>query len=124
MKFISPRFHGYLDYLVVAAFFFAPSLFAFSSTPKTLAYALGAVHLLVTLLTAFPLGVVKVIPFTVHGGLEFVVALGLIVLPWLAGFAIDPAARAFYVGAGIVILLVVFLTDYKAAARPAVRRAA
>jgi hypothetical protein len=119
MKILSPRAHGYLDYLVVAAFLIGPSLFAFSQTPKTLAYVLGVVHLFVTLLTAFPLGVVKLIPFTVHGVLEFLVALGLIALPWLAGFAAtDAPARTFYVAAGIVVLLVVAVTDYKAAERP------
>jgi hypothetical protein len=87
-----------------------------------LAYAIAAAHLGVTLLTAFPLGILKVIPFTLHGALEFVVALGLVAMPWLAGFAGVPVARSFYVGAGIVILLVVLVTDYKAAAPGKARR--
>ncbi|MGH8471003.1 MAG: hypothetical protein ACREVJ_00745 [Gammaproteobacteria bacterium] len=56
MEILGPRVHGYLAFSVVA----------------TVSYALAAIHLVLTLLTAFPSGVVKAIPFTVHGALELV----------------------------------------------------
>jgi hypothetical protein len=115
MKIISPRFHGVLDYVVVLAFLCGPSLFNFSGTAATLSYVLAIVHLLVTVLTAFPLGLIKMIPFKVHGVIETLAAIGILAFPWILGFSAEPAARSFYVGAGIVILLVVALTDYKAA---------
>lgn len=61
------------------------------------------------------LGVVKLIPFTVHGAIEFVIAIALVAMPWLLGFANQPAARNFYVGSGVVVFIVWLITDYKAA---------
>ncbi len=115
LKVLSPAVHGVLDYAVVAGFAAAPALLGFSQVPTTLAWILASVHLVVTLATAFPLGVVKLIPFPVHGVLETVVALGLIVLPWIAGFSTELAARNFYIGAGLVVLVVVALTNYRGA---------
>lgn len=113
MKILSPRVHGYLDFVVVAAFALAPTLFNFSATPKNISYALAAVHLLLTLTTAFPFGVLKLIPFTVHGAIELIVVIALVAIPWIFGFAGEMAARNFYVGSAVVIFLVWLTTDYK-----------
>ena len=86
-----------------------------SGASAIISYVLAAVHLALTLTTAFPMGVVKVIPFPVHGTLELIVSIALLALPWLAGFADQAAARNFYVGAGVVIFLVWLTTDYRAA---------
>jgi len=116
MKILSPRVHGYLDYLVVVVFLLAPTLFRLEGAPCKISYALAGIHLVLTLVTAFPLGLVKVIPFTVHGALELVVSIALVALPWLLGFAGNAPARNFYVAAGVVIFLVWLVTDYKGAA--------
>lgn len=113
MKILSPRVHGYLDFLVVAVFLLAPALFGLTGAPATISYALAAIHLVLTLLTAFPFGIVKVIPFTVHGALELVTAIALVALPWLLGFSAELPARNFYVGAGFVIFVVWLITDYR-----------
>ena len=118
MKILSPRVHGYLDFLVVAAFALAPSLCGFSSSTATLSYVIAGIHLVMSLITAYPFGILKLIPFPVHGALEFIVAIGLIGLPWIAGFAPEAVARNFYIGAGITVFLVVLMTDYKTVARP------
>ena len=117
MKLLSPKVHGYLEYLVVVAFLAAPTVLGFTGLPAQLAYAIGVVHLVVTLLTAFPLGAVKLIPFPVHGVLELIVAVVLLALPWLAGFTAQRPAQLFFVVAGAIIGLVFLTTDYKAAAR-------
>lgn len=115
MKILSPKVHGILDYVVVVAFALAPTLFHFSQLPAVISYALAVIHLLLTLTTAFPLGVVKWIPFTIHGSLELIVSVALVVLPWVAGFAGEAAARLYFVSSGVVIFVVWLLTDYKAA---------
>lgn len=115
MKILTPRVHGYLDFVVVVAFALAPSLFNFSSTPATVSYALSGVHLVLTLITAFPFGILKLVPFTVHGAIELIVTVALIAMPWLLGFASETPARNFYVGAAVVIFLVWLTTDYKGA---------
>lgn len=113
LKVLSPRIHGYLDYVVVALFALAPTVFGFGGTPAIVAYALAGIHLTLTVLTAFPLGLVKLIPFKVHGVLEVGAFLGILVAPWLFGFADQAAARNFFLGAGALIGVVVALTNYQ-----------
>lgn len=115
MKILNPTIHGVLDYGLALAFLLAPNLFGFSGTAATLSYVIGAVYIVAALTTRYPLGLVKLIPFTVHGWLESAMAVGFIVFPWLFGFADDAAARNFYLVAGVGLLVVVALTDYKAA---------
>ena len=110
---INPKVHGILDYAVVIAFALAPTLLGFSGLPATISYVLAAVHLLLTLVTAFPLGVIKIVPLPLHGAIEFVVSIILVALPWILKFASDTAARNFYVGAGVLIFVVWRITDYK-----------
>jgi hypothetical protein len=114
VKILSPKNHGYLDYVVVVGFLLAPQLLGLSGIPATIAYLLAPIHLLVTLLTDFPLGVFKAMSLRLHGYIEFIVSFTLIALPWLLGFASVTIARNFYVASGVVIFLVWLITDYKA----------
>jgi hypothetical protein len=111
MKIISPTLHGYLDYLTVLLFLVAPSLIGLTGMARTFAYALAGIHLAMTLVTDFPLGAAKLLPFTIHGWVERVVGPILIVLPFALGF--EAPARGFYIVIGIVIILVGLLTDYR-----------
>ena len=113
MKVISPRIHGYLDFLTVVLFLLAPTLLGLSQLPAMFAYSLAAVHLIVTLASDFPFGVVKLIPFTIHGWIERLVGPSLIALPFIFGFADEETARNFYIAMGLVVIVVGFLTDYK-----------
>jgi hypothetical protein len=117
MKVITPRVHGYLDFLTVALFLLAPTLLGLSQIPAMLAYVLAIVHLIVTLTSDFPFGIFKLIPFTIHGWIERLVGPSLIALPFIAGFANEGIARNFYIGIGLVIIVVGILTDYQGVAR-------
>ena len=114
MKILQPRTHAILDYGLAALFLLAPTLFDFSATAATLSYVSGIAYIGASLLTKYPLGAIKLIPFPLHGVLESIMAAGWIVAPWLAGFADVPAARNFFVAAGIALLAVVSITDYRA----------
>ncbi len=113
MKIINSKIHGYLDYVVVLVFLAAPSLLHFSGIPAVISYSLAGVHFALTFLTNFPMGLVKVIPFKIHGYIELVVGPCLIALPFVLGLSSVPAVLGFYVTCGIVILAVWALTDYK-----------
>lgn len=113
MKILTPRIHGYLDFLTVAIFLLAPTLLGLSQIPAIIAYVLAVVHLIVTLTSDFPFGVVKLIPFTIHGWIERLVGPSLIALPFIAGFSDEGMARNFYIVVGLVIIVVGFLTDYQ-----------
>ncbi|MBA2659435.1 MAG: hypothetical protein H0U72_07785 [Nitrosospira sp.] len=115
MKVISPRFHGYLDFMTVVIFLLAPTLFGLSQLPAMLAYVIAGVHLMVTITSDFPFGVVKLIPFTIHGWIERLVGPSLIALPFIFGFADEETARNFYIAVGLVVIVLGFITDYQAA---------
>jgi uncharacterized membrane protein len=117
MKILNPRAHGYIDYVAVALLALAPSLFGFGGIAATLCYLLAVVQLGMSLVTAYPTSIAKLIPFTIHGAVELATAVFLVAAPWLFGFAGVDAARNFFIAGGIGLLLVYFVTDYKAADR-------
>jgi hypothetical protein len=112
MKVISIKVHGFLDFFTVLAFALIPTVFGLSGVPAYLSYALAIVHLAMTLLTNFPFGIVKVIPVKLHKIVETIVGPALLAVPWIFGFSEDVTARSVFIGAGLVILAVRFLTDY------------
>ena len=113
MKILNAKFHGFVDFAVVAAFLTGPALLGFSGLPMKLSYALAAIHSGLILTTIYPFGLIKLVPFTVHGMIEFVVAIGLVAFPWVLGFSSEEAARNFYVAAGVAVFLTRMTTDYK-----------
>jgi len=117
MKVISPRIHGYFDFLTVFIFLLAPTLLGLEQLSAILAYSLAVVHLIVTLASDFPFGVVKLIPFTVHGWIERMVGPLLIAIPFILNFSDEEVARNFYILMGIVIIVIGMLTDYRVEVR-------
>jgi hypothetical protein len=114
MKLLSPRVHGYIDYTLVVLLFAAPALLRFPMSAAAVCYLTATVHLLVSLLTDYPLGGSRQIPFAVHGAIEFSLGVGLVASPWLFGFSHPGPVRSFFVAAGVVVLLVVAMTRYAA----------
>jgi hypothetical protein len=116
MRFVPPRVHGVLDYLFGVLYLFAPFLFDFTSRAAQIScFAIGGAILLLSLLTRYPLGALRVIPFPVHGGIELVASLAIIALPWLTGFQTALPARNFFVATGVILFGLWLTTDYKAA---------
>jgi hypothetical protein len=110
---ISARVHGVLDYAFVAIFLNAPMVFGFQhTTASAIAYWLTGIHLLLTGCTDFPLGAFKWIPFKIHGAIELVAGLFVLVAPWIFGFYGEGPPRNFFIAMGVIILIVVALTDY------------
>ncbi len=112
MKLISPYAHGVVDYLTVVLFLAAPFLFALSPVATAICYILAGVHLLMTILTGFDLGGVWLIPFALHGIVEFVVAALLIAGPWLIGEPFSGNDIGFFMVMGALIFVVWLLSDY------------
>ena len=113
MKFISPKVHGIIDYLVVIFLLASPTIFGFTGLLATFTYALAIVHLLLTILTNYNLGLIKVIPFTFHGTIEFIVGVALIVIAYTL-FNDNAVGKLFYVIFGTVVLLTWLVTIYHA----------
>jgi hypothetical protein len=113
MKLLSPRVHGYIDYLFDLVLVMAPSLYDMSPLPSTLLYVLAAAHFVMNLVTRYPLGVLRWMRFSTHGAFEVWAAVALVLLPWVAGFTADGSARNFYVVAGIALFGVWAVTNYR-----------
>jgi hypothetical protein len=116
MKLLSRKLHGIIDYVSVVLLALAPSLLGLTGLAALLAYVLATVHLAMTLLTAFPLGLAKIVPLRLHGAVEIVVGLSLAILPWALARAVDlgDRGRLFYSAFGVVLCVVFALTDYGA----------
>ena len=113
MRILDARVHGLLDLAFVLIFLLAPLVYGLGGSPAAISYALAAVHLVLTLLTRYPMGLRKVIPFVAHGIIELLVGVFLVVLPTIAGYAPGSPARRFYTVIGAAILVIWILTDYR-----------
>ncbi|MFD2144584.1 hypothetical protein [Mucilaginibacter antarcticus] len=115
MKILTPKNHGIIDYLVVLFLLASPMLFGMSHTIALFTYGLGLVHLALTLLTDFSVGVVKLIPLPIHGFIELAVGIILIALAYTL-FKDDELGKLFYTGFGTAVLAVFLITDYNKSA--------
>lgn len=111
MNLIPPSIHRALDLVTVAIFALAPIFLHLSGLPATISYALAVIHLLLTLATKFPDVGKRPIRFRLHGTIELVVGIVLIVLPWAAGWV--GTARVFYMVMGVLILIIRGLSKYR-----------
>jgi hypothetical protein len=112
MRLILPSLHRVLDFVTVIAFALAPAVLSLTGFAATLSYILACVHLALTAVTHFPGARVRLVPLPLHGAVECVVGLVLLGLPWAIGWT--GVARSFYTAAGLVILVVWMLSDYRA----------
>lgn len=108
MRFISTRTHGVIDYIVGVILFFAPGIFGFAYVggPAVLIPKIMAIGILIiTILTRFEVGIIKIIPMSAHLVLDYLGSIFLIASPWLFGFADNPAGVWLpHVIVGILIL--------------------
>lgn len=116
MKILAPKLHGIIDYVSVAGLLLAPTIFGLQGIAATVAYLLAGIHLVMTVLTDFPLGAVKLVPLKLHGLVEIVVGVSLLVLPWALASMVELGAngRYFYSAFGAVLIAVWAVTDYAA----------
>ena len=74
----------------------------------------GATVLVVSMLTRYPLGVAKVLPFTVHSAGDYLAAALLLIAPFALNFrSTDGGLSAVYIVAGIAVLAVSLITNYQ-----------
>jgi hypothetical protein len=105
MKVISPKLHGIIDYLVVLFLFASPTLFTMSADIATYTYILCVTHLLLTILTNYSYGIFKLIPLQLHGLIELVVGVALVVIAFTV-LKYDERASRFYEWFGLAVLVV------------------
>jgi hypothetical protein len=111
MHFIDTKTHGVIDYLVGLLLILLPYLFGFATggAKQWVPMLLGIAIIGMSLLTAYELGAVKLIPMPVHLGADVVSALLLGASPWLFGFADQVYAPHLVVA--IMEIVVIALTS-------------
>jgi hypothetical protein len=111
---ISPALHAVLDYAVAATFFsVAVRLMRQHRAAASLAFANGAMVAGMSMLTDYPGGIVRVLPFRGHRAGDVVQAALAGFGPVLFGFAGDEEANFFY-GQAASEVAVIAATDWDA----------
>ena len=106
--------HAVADYAVGLTLIIVALAVGGTNAAVATGVVVGAVVLLVSVLTRYPLGVVKVLPFTVHSAGDYLAAALLIVAPFALDFRdSDSGLAAFYIVAGLAVLAVSLVTNYQ-----------
>ena len=106
--------HAVADYAVGISLIVVAVVVGGSDKAVATGVVVGAVVLLVSALTRYPLGIAKVLPFTVHSGGDYLAAALLIIAPFALDFtSSDTGLAVFYIVAGIAVLAVSLITNYK-----------
>ena len=109
-RFVTKTIHAYLDYPVAIALMILPFLLNLGSShplAQWLAVGTGVAAFILTLLTDHELGVFRVLPYSLHLGVDFLVAIVFLIAPFVFGFSGMDAW--FYWANGAAVLLVVSL---------------
>jgi hypothetical protein len=114
VKLLPAWFHAIADYAVAALLILVPSIAGGSDKAVATGIVVGVVVAVVSMLTRYPLGVVKVLPFTVHSAGDYLAAALLVVSPFALSFNdSDTGLTVFYVLAGVAVLGVSLITNYQ-----------
>lgn len=114
VRFLPAWLHAIADYAVGALLIVVALAVGGDSIAVATGVVVGAVVLVVSMLTRYPLGVAKVLPFTIHSAGDYLAAFLLIVSPFALGFSDEAGGlSAFYVVAGIAVLAVSLITNYQ-----------
>ncbi|MXQ11084.1 SPW repeat domain-containing protein [Microvirga makkahensis] len=89
MRFLPTRIHGAIDYSWGVALLASPWLFGFAdtTTAKWVAIVFGVGAILYSAFTAYELGVLRILPMTLHLMLDGVAGALLAASPFLLGFS-------------------------------------
>jgi hypothetical protein len=105
--------HGALDYLLGALLIVSPFLLGFDSGAATaVAIIAGVAVLAVAASTDGPTSITSSIPVSVHILLDLGLAVLFIAAPFLFGFSGESAPTAFFLGLGVVEILLAIATRF------------
>ena len=107
-------FHAIADYAVGFGLIIIAIAVGGSGKAVAAGVVVGATVLVVSMLTRYPLGVAKVLPFTVHSAGDYLAAALLVLSPFVLNFHnTDSGLTAVYVVAGAAVLAVSLVTNYQ-----------
>jgi hypothetical protein len=114
VRFLPAWFHAIADYAVAALLILVPIVAGGSGLAVATGVTVGIVVAVVSALTRYPLGVVKVLPFTVHSAGDYLAAALLVIAPFALTYTgTDRGLSVFYIAAGAAVLAVSLITNYQ-----------
>ena len=106
--------HGMIEYVAAAALLAAPFVLSFDSGAATATSLIaGVLVLVVAACSDGPTSLVDQIPVSVHFTLDWLLALALIAIPFVAGFSDETEPTVFLLGLGVLHLLVTISTRFR-----------
>jgi hypothetical protein len=108
---ITPRAHGFVDFLSALVFAIAPLLFGMNANAVAMSLLWAGVSVGLAMFTAYPLGLGKAIPFRIHRAIDLGVGALLLISPWLLGFSHEPRARDYMMLIGAWVAVIAWLTE-------------
>ena len=124
VRFLPAWFHAIADYAVGTLLVVAALVVGGTGLAVATGVIVGVVVLAVSMLTKYPLGVKKVLPFTLHSAGDYLAAALLLVAPFALGFNdSDTGLTALYIAVGVAVVAVSLVTNYQYsdAAQPVVQ---
>jgi len=116
--------HAVADYAVGALLIIVALSVGGSAGAVGTGVAVGVTVLVVSMLTRYPLGVFKVLPFPVHSAGDYLAAALLLIAPWALNFTdSDRGLTIFFVVSGLAVLAVSLITNYQYSPKRAWTRA-
>lgn len=106
-------FHAVADYAVAALLIVVPIAAGGTGPAVATGVVVGLVVAVVSALTSYPLGLVKVLSFTVHSAGDYLAVVLLVAAPFALSFTgTDRGLSLFYVIMGMAVLAVSLITNY------------
>ncbi len=114
MRFLSTRVHGIIDYLTGGLLIVVPYLLGFAdgTAAQYVPQILGVAIIGMSLMTDYEYAVARVIPMSLHLGVDILGGLLLAASPWLFGFA--DRVRWPHVLFGLFAVVASFITETRA----------
>jgi hypothetical protein len=107
-------FHAIADYAVGLGLIIIAVSVGGSGKAVAAGVVVGATVLVVSMFTRYPLGVAKVLPFTVRSAGDYLAAALLVLSPFVLNFHnTDSGLTVVYAVAGIAVLAVSLVTNYQ-----------
>jgi len=115
-----PRFvHGLLEYVAGVLFIAAPIVLTFDSGAATaISIVIGVVVLTIAATTDGPTSLVNSLPLTAHVALDYVLAVLLVAMPFVAGFSGETSPTVFFIALGVAHLLITIGTRFRREPKP------
>jgi hypothetical protein len=114
VRLLRPGTHAVADYMAAITVLLTALVIDGPTSAKTFGVVIGVIYLIVSAMTRYPLGLVKVLPFPVHAAGDYVLGLALILGPFVGGFYDDnKGASIAYILSGVAVIGVSMITDYQ-----------